>query len=209
MFAIGFKDKALIKVDNQRRGSAVIIVNPVPFDGCPWRGKTVLRAQRPVITSGNVFEVRSRIYAQFPIHATPSAPGDSQIPLREPAIHAIVVVSIVLRDDLNFPWIWLSLCYLRKSFPLCNNTRNGGAISEVIGAMARRKVVGNLWRCLDVGRIENDTYCFSLLTYIYFEWYINYFVICFKCVIYTYQWLVYLHIIINENLVLILIRMLS
>lgn len=31
-----FQGQALVKVDNQRRGiSAVIIINPVPFDGCP------------------------------------------------------------------------------------------------------------------------------------------------------------------------------
>lgn len=54
---------------------------------------------------------------------------------------AIIIVSIVLRDDLSFPWIWLSPRYLRKSL-ICNNTRNKGAraISEIIGAMARKKV---------------------------------------------------------------------
>lgn len=30
-----FQEQALVKEDNRHRGSAVTIINPVPFDGCP------------------------------------------------------------------------------------------------------------------------------------------------------------------------------
>jgi len=75
-----FQGQALIKVDNQCRSSAVIIINPVPFDGCPWWGKTVLRARRPVITLGTCLKydhvsTRNFRYTRHP-------PRDSQVPLR-------------------------------------------------------------------------------------------------------------------------------
>lgn len=142
----------LVKVDNQPRHNAVIIVNPVPFDEHPRAAKTVLWCNFGVIIPGTCLKfdhVRYVYVARFPIHTTP--------PIRKirytSVTYAIIIVSIVLRDDLSFPWIWLSpvaIC-ANHFLSVITHAIKARAISEIIGAMARRKVRGEiLWWCVRI-----------------------------------------------------------